>query len=121
MPGRRESPEVIDPDDIDHISSRPEPFDPPAVTIGFHHWPVIRRVAPQLPCLGEEVGRHAGHERGATGRLIELELTLIRPDIRTIERDEDGNIPDHPNPALVGIATDFTPLPLEQELDKLLE
>ena len=34
-------------------------LDPPRVTVGLHALPVVERVAPQLPRLGERIGRNA--------------------------------------------------------------
>src|SRR5579863_1214613 len=65
--GRRNLPELVEATEMIEphvvaISRGPaQALDPPGIALGFHRVPAIKRVAPALPGLAEEVGRHAGH------------------------------------------------------------
>ena len=61
-PVRHEPAEVVEPDEIEMRARAAGPLDPPAVPVPAHRRPVVHRVPPQLPVVGERVRWRAGHQ-----------------------------------------------------------
>ena len=64
VPGRREPAEMIEADQVHVRQKRAKTIDPPPVPVRAERLPIVNRVAPQLPCRAEVIGRHAHHKFG---------------------------------------------------------
>src|SRR5271156_3885812 len=62
VPRSREPAEVIKANHIDMSQQSTQPIDAPPVTSLTHGIPVVNRIAPQLTCCTEIIGRNAGDE-----------------------------------------------------------
>ena len=114
----RKSAEVIDAHHIIDSAHVADATNPPSIAVLRHSVPVVERIAPQLPCGGEPVRRAACH----LGRVeigIKLEILRAAPDIDTVKRDIDGQIPDDLDMLVVGVFLQRLPLGVEQVLHSL--
>ena len=115
-----EAAEMVDADDIIQLLRAVDAAYPPAVAVGLHCVPIVQGVAPELPLVGEIIGRDAGHLDGDV-ILIELEEARLAPDIRRVERDIDRHIADELHALLVRVIAQRVPLAEEHALHEHLE
>ena len=89
--------------------------DPPGVAVGGVAVPVVDGVAPQLPALGEVVGGHPGHHRGAQVG-VEAEQGGVRPHVGAVPGHVHGGVAHDPQAQAPGALPQAAPLLEEQEL-----
>ena len=71
---------MVDADHIVKVHGLADAPAPPAVTVLGVARPVIKRVAPELPFVAEQIGGHSGHQLGMA-ILIHLKKLGMAPDI----------------------------------------
>ena len=112
--------EMIDPDHVIKFKAMLQSLAPPCETGLPVVIPFIQGIAPELSCGRESVGRTSRHGRGLIFR-IELEHLRMSPGIRRVKCHINGNVPDEPNPVVVGIFLQLLPLDMELELKIFIE
>ena len=112
--------EVVDADDIVKLFAPLHARNPPGIAGLLVVLPVVDGIAPALAVDGESIGRAARDIDWSPVR-VHLEEVGIGPDVRTIFRHIDGDVTDDGNALLVRILLQGLPLPLELELEELVE
>ncbi len=87
------------PHHVEHLERRPHALDPPCVPVRRHRVPSVNRIAPQLPRRAEIVGRHPGDHRGP---IANRNSSRLRPHVRAVLRDVDGNVAHDARPRVCG-------------------
>ena len=106
---------MIEPDVIEMACRPAQAIDPPGVALGLHHVPAVKRIAPVLAGLAEEIRRHSGdHLRLKIGG--QAKQVGMSPDVGAIQVHEDGDVPDHANRALRTVGAQRLPLLGEEKL-----
>ena len=85
--------EVVDADFVEELQLMQQSVMPPHKAVRLLFFPVVQRIAPQLPVGGEVIGRHAG-DLFRAHIFVEPEYFGVRPDVRAVVRDVDGDIAD---------------------------
>eukprot|EP00825_Cyclidium_porcatum_P005384 TRINITY_DN12604_c0_g1_i1.p3 TRINITY_DN12604_c0_g1~~TRINITY_DN12604_c0_g1_i1.p3 ORF type:complete len:281 (+),score=-8.94 TRINITY_DN12604_c0_g1_i1:1365-2207(+) len=119
LPVCHESPEVIDPHQIEQGKILPETVDPPGKTGSLVLLPAVQRVLPHLSGPAEIVRGNPGNKRRPSIS-IQPEQFRVCPDIGTIGIYIEGHVPDNGDPFLLGIFMQRSPLPEEHILEILL-
>lgn len=117
LPIGDQPPEMVEPDPVEQGQVPVQPIGPPVETPLPEHVPPVNGVAPQLAGGAEIVGRDPGHGRG-TVVFIQLEQLPVRPDVRAVMVDVDGDVAQDLDLPAVGIGLEGGPLPVEDELEK---
>ena len=112
--------EVVDADDIVKLFAPLHARNPPGIAGLLVVLPVVDGIAPALAVDGESIGRAARDIDWSPVR-VHLEEVGIGPDVRTIFRHIDGDVTDDGNALLVRVLLQGLPLPLELELEELVE
>ncbi|MPN27356.1 hypothetical protein SDC9_174787 [bioreactor metagenome] len=82
-PIRRKAPEMVKTQTVKHLRRMCDALAPPGKSVLFHAVPVVDRVFPKLPVLGEIVRRYPRDAlRGAV--LFQQKLFLIGPDVTAV-------------------------------------
>ena len=108
-PVRDEPAEVVDPRDVEQRERPPQALGPPAIARALQRRPVVQGVAPELAEVRERVRRHARDLPGAKQR-------RPRAVVGPVGSDVDRHVADQPDPALVGVLPQRTPLAREAHL-----
>jgi hypothetical protein len=111
--------EVIDAQHVDLREHHAQALDPPLVAARRHHVPAVQRVAPELPGRAEVVGRHARDDRRLALRVEEEEIG-VGPHVGAVVGDEDRDVADDADAALVCVAAQSRPLAEERHLTELV-
>ena len=115
-----ETPEVVDPDDVDQLEGHFHALSPPDVVVFLVHGPVVDGVAPELAEGGEGIRRAA-----CLGRLVSLRIDLeesgIGPGVHAVTCNIDGDVSDDLDSEAVGIFVEAVPLREEEELQDLVD
>src|SRR4051812_19511430 len=96
------------------------PLHPPVVASVLERFPVVERIAPALARLTESVWRDAGDERGAKIGIQIIEVR-VRPHVRTVVANKNGDVTDDLDATLRGRCPDGTPLLGKKELDDAMQ
>ena len=115
FPIRRETAEVIDPNDVGETKRRAEPRNPPAEVRVTQYVPAIKRIAPPLPGGAEVIGRNSGDDRRLAA-FVELEDLAIGPDVGAVAGNVDGDVAHDADAARVGGLAHRRPLREEEPL-----
>ena len=115
MPGRRESAEMVQSNQVDMSQQCPHAIDAPAVTRAAKRIPVIDRIAPKLSVRAEVIGRHAGDEL-RPALFGQKEDVGVRPDIAGIGRHEEGQVTDEADAVCPRVRFQSLALTEDQEL-----
>ncbi len=110
---------MIDPDTVTHPEQVLHPVHPPREILPFDLFPPVYRISPQLPGLTEVVGRHPGNS-SRSPVLIEPEQVLVGPDIRTVIRRVEREVPDDTDTEFFCMFVKSIPLGEGDVLDVLL-
>ena len=77
-----------------HVSEQSaQPVNAPAIARPPEAFPIVNRIAPELPLRAEVIGRHAGDE-ACPALLIQKEELRISPYIARVGRNEERKIAD---------------------------
>ena len=93
-----------------------EPVAPPRVAVGGVGFPGVERVAPHLAVGGKIIRRHPGDGDGLKRCRVELEELRVGPGVGGIAGDEDREVADDLDAALLRGGAEFRPLAEEQIL-----
>ena len=115
LPELIESAEVIEPDVVAVLRGPAQALNPPLVASRFHHIPAVKRIAPALAGLAEEIRRDAGNNLGLE-IVIRAEEVAVRPDVGAVVVHEDSDIAHDANGAFCAVAPQGLPLFVEGEL-----
>ncbi len=108
-PGGHESPEVVDPREVEELEGATEALDPPAVALGPVGGPAVERVDPELAVRVEGV-------RGCARLDGEVEELPVEEDVGRRRRDIDRQIAQDAHTPVGGVAAESAPLPFEANL-----
>ena len=108
--------EMVDADHVEQPGRRMEPPDPPGVAVLRHPVPVVERVAPKLPVLGEIVRRDSRH-LGRPALAVQLKHAPVRPYVRAVQRNIDRHVADDADPLFMDVRSQLVPLTVEEILD----
>ena len=114
-PVRRKGAEVIDAQQVEPCELRADARHPPGEVRVLQCRPVVHRIAPQLPELGEIIRRHTAHRRGLTGR-GESEQSAVRPGLDRGGPDVEGQVTEEPHSASARVFAQALPLHVERVL-----
>ena len=104
--------EMVDADDVVQREGSADAADPPGVPFRRVRLPVVDGVAPKLAGRRKIIGRDARHPpRGAV--FVEFEQVRIRPHVRRIGRDVEGDVADEADAQPVDIGAQILPLAAE--------
>src|ERR1035437_9316936 len=106
--------------DIKELKHRLKPLDPPHILLAFHHFPVIQRISPQLPCCAEIIGRHPCDNDRFALRIEKKQFTMT-PDIRGIVANKNRNITNNCDSFASCIRSQSPPLSEKLPLDIFLD
>ncbi len=108
---------MIDARDINCGEGRAHAFDPPLETVGAHAFPVVKRIAPELPGAAEVIGRHTCDDDGRA-IFVELKLFRVGPNVGRVLGHEDRQIADDFDAVIVSVTLQREPLAKEEKLVK---
>jgi hypothetical protein len=115
-----EAAKVVDSEAVEQGCRRTHATNPPGIAGLLHVVPVVDRVAPELTVLAEVVRRNASYA-ARSALFVQLKLLGRAPDVRTVQRNIDGQIAHNLNAVTVGVGFQPCPLFKEQPLNKLVE
>ena len=115
------STEMVDANDINVLGEQFEPLYPPVKARSFQMFPIVNRIAPQLPRGAEVIRRHASHQLGFHRFGDQFKVRRIGPDIDAVKGDIKRNVPHDSDATLVSIITQNAPLPEKGELHEFIE
>ena len=104
-----EAAEVVHPGEVEEVERPAEALHPEAVAAAAHRRPVVDRVAPELPLLGEVVRRRTGDDVLAE----ELRMGLV---VGAAGRDVDRHVADQSHPAVGCVRAQSRPFAIEADL-----
>ena len=108
---------MIEPHNVHLFQRRGEPVQPPPVSGLLQRFPIVERVPPKLAGRAEIVRRHS-RNHGRLAMLVEEKKIRIRPDVGRIAGNENRQVSDQMDTALVRLALEIAPLLEKQELSK---
>ena len=114
-PEHGQSPEMIKPEQVHQLTLSADALPPPAEPCQPVAPPAIHRGSPELPGLGEVIGRNTA--LGAEAAIpVDGEQLPMAPDIRAVRTDIEGQISKQQDAELSGLRTDALPLAVELPL-----
>ena len=118
LPVRLQATKMVDAQQVELSELRANPLLPPCKTVGTHLVPSVMRIAPELTGGGEVVGRHAGDDFPPPF-LVQLKSIATRPHVSAVVADEQRNIAEDQDAAIIGETFEGFPLPVKQKLFEL--
>ena len=114
------APEMVNAHHVVELEAVPHPADPPGKVRAAVEIPVVQGISPDLTVLGECIRRTARNGGGGVV-LVQLEQLRVRPDVRPVGRNVNGDVPHDLDVLAVGVGFQAAPLLVEFELHVLLE
>ena len=119
FPEADQSPEMVDPDEVEKAQVVFHPPDPPVEPPVLEDVPAVERVAPELSGRAEVIRRDPGHG-GRHLPSVELEYPGVGPHVGAVVIDVDGHVADDPDAPLPAAGPERRPLPEKEVLTGLL-
>src|ERR1700733_13075670 len=106
---------MVEPDVIRVPRCPTQALDPPFISLRLHHIPAVKRIAPTLTRLAEEIRRYARDHCGLE-IFIQSEQIAVHPDVGAIVIYEDGDVAYDADFVLRTVTSQCLPLFVKSEL-----
>ena len=104
-----EAAEMIDAHRVINACGRAQAANPPGIAVGGVAFPVVKRIAPELPIGRKGIGRDTGHGRRHSFT-VRLKKLAVRPQVGGVGRHIDRQIADDQDAVCVCIRLEALPL-----------
>ena len=108
---------MVETDHVEQFAGPAHPIDPPIEAAFPEHLPPIQRIAPALAGRAEIIRRHPRHA-DRLALLIQLKQLRVRPHVRRIIGNKDGDVAHQLDAALGAVSAQVQPLIIKRELDR---